>query len=52
MVDFTKSIRINLNLNQNELQDVVIQSLAAAPVAKKSWLYLLRFWSKEIWCLR
>lgn len=35
MVDFTKSIRINLNLNQNELQDVVIQSLAAAPVAKK-----------------
>lgn len=35
MVDFTKSIRINLNLNQNELQDVVIQSLAEAPVAKK-----------------
>ncbi len=35
MVDFTKSIRINLNLNQNELQDVVIQSLATAPAAKK-----------------
>ena len=35
MVDFTKSIRINLNLNQNELQDVVIQSLAEKPVAKK-----------------
>lgn len=36
MVDFTKSIRINLNLNQNELQDVVIQSLATAPTAKKA----------------
>ena len=41
MVDFTKSIRINLNLNQNELQDVVIQSLAAAPVAKKvGYIYI------------
>lgn len=36
MVDFTKSIRINLNMNQNELQEVVIQSLAAAPTAKKA----------------
>lgn len=35
MVDFTKSIRINLNMNQNELQEVVIQSLATAPIAKK-----------------
>ena len=35
MVDFTKSIRINLNMNQNELQEVVIQSLTAAPTAKK-----------------
>lgn len=35
MVDFTKSIRINLNMNQNELQEVVIQSLATVPTAKK-----------------